>query len=380
MEYYSRGLRGAEIHYGITEKECLAVVASVVRFKPYVYGEKFEIVTDHAALKWLTTLGETGSGRLVRWALYLQAFDYQIKHRPGIAHANVDALSRIEEVVCAMRTTKTLSKEDEVSSKVLDPWEDETLLHFLRHRRHIDGASKKQVRRVERLATQYVLENNTLFYRKEGEGGETHLAVPKMQDRMGIVKRAHLLGHFQEESTINRLKEKYFWPRMANDVAACIKNCLACIRSREGQTLEHPARSLQVSGIFDRIGIDCVFGFPIDEEGHCGVLVLTEYLSKYPMAFPLKSKTAEEIAKHLWKFISIFGPPKEILSDQGREFVNQVIDELLKRTGIERRVTSPYHPRTNGLTKGLIEPLWKRSVLRRRRIQASGQSGSTMCF
>ena len=88
---------------------------------------------------------------------------------------------------------------------------------------------------------------------------------------------------------------------------------------------------------------------------------MTEYLSKYPMVFPLKTKSAEEIAKHLWSYISLFGPPKEILSDQGREFINQVVDVLLQRTGVDRRVTSAYHPRTNGLTerfnKTLVEAL-----------------------
>ena len=351
VEYFSRKLKGAEVHYGITEKECLAVVASVMKFKPYVYGEKFEVITDHAALKWLTTLGETGSGRLVRWALYLQAFDYQIRHRPGTLHANVDALSRIEEVVYAVRTTEVLSEEEVVSSKGLDPWEDEALLYYLKHRRHASGLPKKQVKRVKKLANQYVLEDGILYFRKKSGNTEIQLIVPKVQDRTALIKKAHLLGHFQEESTQSRLKEKYHWPKMAKDVAACIRNCLACIRNRQGRTLEHPAKSLEVTGIFDRIGIDCVFGFPIDEEGNVGVLVITEYLSKYPMVFPLKSKTAEEIAKHLWSYISLFGPPKEILSDQGREFVNGVIDALLKKTGVERRVTSPYHPRTNGLTE-----------------------------
>ena len=150
VEYFSRCLKGAEVHYAITEKECLAVVASVVKFKPYVYGEKFEIITDHAALKWLSTLGETGTGRLVRWALYLQAFDYQIKHRPGTAHANVDALSRVGGKVYA--SWKAV-EESEVSSKGLDPWEDEALLYFLEHKRHGNGVAKKQVKRVRNLPT-----------------------------------------------------------------------------------------------------------------------------------------------------------------------------------------------------------------------------------
>ena len=84
--------------------------------------------------------------------------------------------------------------------------------------------------------------------------------------------------------------------------------------------MEHPAKAIEITGIFDRIGIDLVFGLPVDEEGNKGMLVITEYLSKYPYVTPIKSKTAEEISMKLWHYISEFGPPKIILSDQGTEF------------------------------------------------------------
>ena len=80
-------------------------------------------------------------------------------------------------------------------------------------------------------------------------------------------------------------------------------------------------------------------------------MVITEYLSKYPYAVAIKSKTAEEIAKNLFDYICLFGPPKILLSDQGKEFLNECVNKLSSLTGIERRVTSSYHPQTNGLTE-----------------------------
>lgn len=88
-------------------------------------------------------------------------------------------------------------------------------------------------------------------------------------------------------------------------------------------------------------------------------MVITEYLSKFPYAIPIKSKTAEEIASGLFDYISLFGPPYEILSDQGKEFLNSVVESMLKMTGIEHRVTSAYHPRTNGLTEKFNHTLVK---------------------
>jgi hypothetical protein len=85
--------------------------------------------------------------------------------------------------------------------------------------------------------------------------------------------------------------------------------------------------------------------------------VITEYLTKYPYAVPIKTKSAVEIAEHLLQYICLFGPPKVLLSDQGTEFLNKVVDELLKTSGVEHKVTSAYHPQTNGLTERFNQTL-----------------------
>ena len=111
--YISRNLKGAEKHYGITEKECLAVLWSIKQFHCYVYGSKFTIITDHSALKWLKNIKSTND-RLARWSLFLQSYDYEIVHRKGKLYLNVDALSRLNQVL--------MVKKDERSSlKNIDP-------------------------------------------------------------------------------------------------------------------------------------------------------------------------------------------------------------------------------------------------------------------
>jgi hypothetical protein len=70
------------------------------------------------------------------------------------------------------------------------------------------------------------------------------------------------------------------------------------------------------------------------------ILVITEYLSKYPFAVPIRSKQAIEIADILLTYISIFDPPKIILNDNGGEFMNQIMECLLNMIGTEQRVTS----------------------------------------
>ncbi|KMQ83357.1 enzymatic polyprotein endonuclease reverse [Lasius niger] len=93
VAYASRILSRAEQNYNTTEKELLAIIWAVKHFRPYIYGTKFKIITDHKPLIWLFNVTDPGS-RLIRWRLKLEEYDYEIIHKAGRANANADALSR----------------------------------------------------------------------------------------------------------------------------------------------------------------------------------------------------------------------------------------------------------------------------------------------
>ena len=96
----SRSLNKAERNYASYHGEMLAVVWALKTYRHYLTGVKFTIVTDHAPLTWLMSC-RTLTGQHARWALSIQDYDFDIRHRPGVKHQNVDALSR-----CPLPTTE----------------------------------------------------------------------------------------------------------------------------------------------------------------------------------------------------------------------------------------------------------------------------------
>ena len=97
VAYASRSLAPAEKNYTATEIECLAMKWAIAQFRPYVYGTRFTLETDHVALKWLRSVKHT-NGRLIRTALELQGYDMEVVHRAGTMMKDVDALSRLKRV------------------------------------------------------------------------------------------------------------------------------------------------------------------------------------------------------------------------------------------------------------------------------------------
>ena len=96
IAYASRTLTSAERNYTVTERECLAVVWGIRKFREFLEGFHFKVITDHSSLKWLHNL-RNPTGRLARWSLELLEYDFEIIHRKGALHHVPDALSRISE-------------------------------------------------------------------------------------------------------------------------------------------------------------------------------------------------------------------------------------------------------------------------------------------
>jgi transposase InsO family protein len=121
-----------------------------------------------------------------------------------------------------------------------------------------------------------------------------------------------------------------------------IDACAVCIRHQKKICIHQKAFAISIKALFEA---------PKTKSEYNGAMVITEYLTKYPYAVPIRTKTAEEISRKLWVYISMFGPPKIMGSDKGTKFINKIVEKLCNACGIKHRVTSAYHPQANGHTE-----------------------------
>ena len=349
IEYSSRLLKGAELNYGISDIECLACVFLIRKWHHYLYGTHFTLYTDHKALTQLMSIKDY-VGRLGRQAMLLQEYTFTIKYLPGEENSAADIASRPAKYALVITRSKTNELVHEQTSRIInqiDPYDDLPFIYRLLHGKHLPGLAKKLIQRIESKINNYKIENNIISTKRDNKWK----VIPFKEDRVKLIEQAHLLGHFAAETTYNRLADDYFWRNMIHQIELFIKKCIPCVRNKNFIPLEHPAKAIPVYAIFDRIGMDVTGNFPASKDGFIKLLVIKEYLTKLVRIYPLRTKTAEEIAANLWRWITTYGPPKEVLSDQGSEFVNSVVSKLLNRLGIERRVTSSFAPRTDGLVE-----------------------------
>lgn len=209
-----------------------------------------------------------------------------------------------------------------------------------------------------RQAKPYSQENGTLFYDHSKHG---RVRVVKEEDKEHILRSCHsdpLAGHQGINRTSQKICERYYWPSMSKEIQTFVRACLQCQMQNKIKKVSSVLHPIPVADkAWSMIGIDLVGPLVETERGNKYIAVATDYLTKYPEVMPLKSKSAEDVSEFIVDIICRHGAPDTILTDRGREFCNHINDNLCDKLNIERRVTSPYHPQTNGLTERFNQTL-----------------------
>ena len=410
IAYFSRSLDRTQRQYCATRRELLAVVKSLAHFHPYLYGRTFVVRTDHSSLRWLMNFKHT-EGQLARWLQKIQQYDLHIEHRPGKHHLNADALSRrpclrehckiCDRAESKERATREVGCEDEdhrlslianrvrthslAEDTIIDHLEDENFIENLgpqdivkAQEMDVDispvikwmksGKGRPQWSEVSALSEvtkncwaqwdSLCLRDNILCRKWESSDGATtrlQLLLPKgLREEVLLHLHNHPTGgHFGVKKTLERVKEKFYWPRCREDVTLWCSTCAEC-SSRKGPVTRQKARlgKYVVGAPLERVAVDVMGPLVRSTKGNRYLLVVMDYFSKWPEAYALPNQEAKTVATVIVnEFVCRFGVPLELHSDQGTNFESAVFQEMCLLLGIKKTRTTPLHPESDGMVE-----------------------------
>jgi len=225
------------------------------------------------------------------------------------------------------------------------------LVVWLNERRYREDMDEWTKNILLTTGQQYETQGNIL-YRKQG------ILVPviredKIRDILRLAHDHPLAGHMGQQNTYNRLKGSAWWPGMHDDVTTYVRNCDIC-QKRARTRKENPKSSSAIirPEPFSHIGIDTIGPLPITITGKRYILLAIDYFTKYAEAAATEESDAQTVVKFLHSdVICRHGVPKEITSDRGTEFLNELVQEFEQVYHIKHIRTTAYHPQGNGQTE-----------------------------
>jgi hypothetical protein len=348
VAYMARALNKAQRNYAIVELECMALVQAVVEWRQYLSYAPFVAFTDHQPLTWIVKNKDTPNRRIQRWMMTLSEFECQVEYIKGESNVIPDALSRLPfstPVIATIEETEDLATQaadDMITSQEF--WECVVNKGVAIEHDNESRQDRKRRFQMQRLARMMSIDNLQLYHKNRRY-------VPRAE-RNTIIEQYHATGHFGADSTTLRILHDYWWPQVHQSVTQHIQNCKQCIDYTDrslGSRVPHGAQHLDMTdGPGRRVHVDYTGPFPKTTRGHTGIFFFTDVYTSLTMEHVVREKSAKEASRGLIRWASLFGPPDELVSDQGREFLNDMVKKLCDTNSITRSITSGYHPISNG--------------------------------
>ena len=434
VAYASRSLNKAERNYPTVEKELLAVVWAVKHFRPYLYGRKFTIKTDHKPLVYLFNMRDPSS-RLIKFRLQLEEYDYTVEYIKGSDNAVADSLSRVNitsdelkqmnECVNVMtraqyRMSSTSQNSRDISNskdcqpdqlkivEIINKPQDSVELRFT-NREELNNFYKGYSNIKESTTFCYVPNTSVLLIKpvtqsqltpdaftrelsyfcnkisvtelylikstknnifveklvrqikddKTWSGPRIYILndIKRIEDkdtRKVILNDFHLLptsGHAGMRRMVNNIKKYYFWPGLQNDVKTFVSKCEKCQKNKHtSHYIKEPMVITSTANtVFEKVFLDVVGPLDRDQNNFSYILTLQCELSKYVEAYPMISKSTEEVSRNFVNnFILRYGVPKEIATDRGTEFTSLLFKDVCKLLQIDQLQSTAYHHQSIG--------------------------------
>lgn len=343
IAYGNRTLTQCERKYSQTEKEALALVWSVEHFNIFLFGKKFDLITDHKPLEVLFGPKSKPCARIERWVLRLQSYTFTVIYKPGKTNI-ADPLSRlcISESVCEPKGDEEYVHQvvEQARPKAI-ALEDITQASL--NDREISNVKKAIYENIweESVKCYKVFENELCYYGDILLRGN-RIVIPHTL-RKDVLDAAHE-GHPGIVAMKGRLRSKVWWPRIDKDAENLVKSCKSCtLVGKPNPPVPMKRRELPLAPWID-VAMDLLGPLP----NHEYLLVVVDYYSRYKEVKMTKSTTSSQIIMLLKEIFSRLGYPISITADNGRQFVSEEFRTFCKECNITLFNTTPYWPQQNG--------------------------------
>ncbi|KAH9744776.1 hypothetical protein KPL70_003833 [Citrus sinensis] len=347
--YASMTLNDAQLNYSTTEKEMLAVVFALEKFRSYLIGCKIIIFTDHAALKYLLTKKDT-KARLIRWVLLLQEFDLEFKYKKGTENFVADHLSclHFDTITESLPLNESFPDEQLMNVEVL-PWYAD-IVNYLVTGKLPEHWTKQDKAKFFAEIKNFFWDDPYLFKYCADQIVRRCVPESEIQNILPFCHEQACEGHFSAKKIATKVLQcGFYWPSIFRDAYTFCSSCDRC--QRMGSITRRnmmPLNPILVVEIFDVWGIDFMGPFP-PSFGHQYILVAVDYVSKWVEAIPCRTNDHKVVIAFLKSnIVSRFGFPRAIISDGGAHFCNNAFKALLTKYSITHKVATPYHPQTSG--------------------------------
>lgn len=332
IAYFSKKLSPSERKYSVTERECLAVIRAIEKFRGYVEGSRFTVYCDHSSLTYLKSM-KNPTPLMARWILRLNAFSFDIRFRKGSSNVVPDCLSRVGEV-------NAISSTDASDA---DPWYDQL---------------REEVTAEREKYPDFKVVNGKLFkncFTKDELGVRSARwkeVLPEAR-RQEMIRRFHDLptaAHLGYDRTLHKIQLDYYWPKMAFDVKKYVKSCSVCKACKAPNTVLTPAMGnvKPARHPWELISIDWVGPMVRSKSGNSVLLVIVDWVTKYVIAEPFRMANAKQMVEFMEKYVFLkFSTPRIVLTDNGSQFLSHCFQSLFRRYNIEPMRTAFYTPMCN---------------------------------
>lgn len=355
IAFVSRSLSKAEANYSQIDREALAIVFAVDKFFNYLYGRKFKLITDNRPLTRIfhqnAKIPPMTAGRLLRYAVFLSAFDYEIEHRKATDHQNVDYLSRAPSLI--LQSTSKQGIESSIDEEVTLLY-DQVINQISTLKLTFEEIAKATAADPDLSMIKTKLLDgtciNTEFSIQDGvifKGMRT--VIPAVLQKLVLEELHHT--HIGVVKMKQLARQYCWWKSIDSDIEKLVKSCEQCALIKKSPAKAPTHAWDEPPNNFDRIHIDYAgeyLGFYY--------LIVVDAKSKWLEVKVLRNApSSTSTIQLLLDIFSTHGFPKIIVSDNATIFCSSEFQEFCHSNGIVQKFTAPGHPATNGLAERNVQ-------------------------